>query len=90
MSWSIAVIGRPTAVLAKVKMDLEKQKCAEPEESVKNAFIAAVTAAISGFTEDMVVTVSGNGSQYKPDANNPVKIINSFNMKLDPTYAFVE
>jgi hypothetical protein len=87
MSWSIAAVGRPAAVAAKVAEDIAKIKCSEPEESIKNRIGAAIVAACEAMPSASAVRVEANGSQYVPQGDG---VMNSAYMKIEPLYGFVE
>lgn len=90
MSWSTTAIGKPAAVAAKVKEDIERYKCAEPEESIKNSIGQSIYAALACFPEGTAVRVEASGSQYVPDASKPDAAINTLNVKIEPLYGFIE
>lgn len=86
MSWSFSAIGKPLAVLAKARKDLTASKCPEPEETVKGKLLDALDAALTPFPADYAVKVEAYGSQSSGGAGPT----NSFSMKVEPIYGFVQ
>lgn len=86
MSWSFNATGKPAAVIAKLKTDLTRNKCVEPEESIKSAVIAIVEQSLSGFPEDHPVEVSASGSQSSPTAGKPV---NQLKLDIKPIWNYL-
>lgn len=90
MSWSVAVVGKPAAVAAKLAADIARIKCVESEETIKNAVGAAVAAALAAFPPGLAVRVEAAGSQWAPDPTKPAELQNSLSVKLEPIHGFVE
>lgn len=79
MSWSVSAMGKGSAVAAKVKEELSRYKCAEPEETIKEKISEAIQAACNG-APNQGFNVSANGSQYSD--GGVVKGMN-FSAKVD-------
>jgi hypothetical protein len=93
MSWSFNAIGKPSAVAAKARTEMEFIKCAEPEQSLKSMALAAIEAALSAMPDASVVKVYASGSQSPAYVNNKVvdgKFSNSFKLDIEPIWGFVE
>ena len=92
MSWSISRIGRAKAVAQAIADDIEKIKCAEPEQTIKAQVGAAIAMALTAFPEDYAVRVSASGSQsgcYPETEENKDRRINNLDLKIEPLYGFV-
>lgn len=87
MSWSFSASGRPAAVAEKMRADLGRQPCAEPEESIKSGIVDVLGAALSAYPERSAVTVSASGSQGT-DADG--RHVNSLTVRLEPIWGFIE
>ena len=93
MSWSVAAIGKVTAVRAELERQFASlSKCVEPEETVKQNVRSSLASALSGFKDDFAVKVGASGSQQKDysDPKNPVAMSNSLNVSVEPIWNFVE
>jgi hypothetical protein len=87
MSWYIAVVGKPVGVAREFAAQAERNKCAEPEESIKAGAVALVQKALEGFGEGYAVQLTASGSQYV-DAG--VVRSNSLKIDLQPLSGFVD
>lgn len=90
MSWSVAAIGKPAAVAAKLEKDFANIQCLEPEQSIKNAVASAIAAGLAVFPPNAAVRVEASGSQYVPDSRKLGELQNQLSVKLEPLYGFVE
>lgn len=90
MSWSVSAIGRPAAVAAKLEKEFSMYKCAEPEESIKQAAKGVVLAAVNGFPEDALVLVQASGHQQSGETKGTDKAQNTLQVKIEPVYGFIE
>lgn len=90
MSWSFTGVGRAKPLSAKIKDDLSKMKCSEPEESIKNKVAEALVLAVGSFPGLATVSVTASGSQYVPDSSKPNEAINSLQIKVEQLWNFVE
>lgn len=90
MSWSVAAIGKPAAVAAKIKADLGAYKCQEPEETIKQTIGNAIEQALNAMPANAAVEVTGNGSQGSINPAEPGKVTNSFSVTVKNLYGFVE
>lgn len=87
MSWSFYGMGKPHAVAAKMKTELERNACVEPEEGFRQRAGALIIDALSAFPPTVVVTVQAGGSQ---SAKAEDGVANTLNLKIEPIYGFVE
>jgi hypothetical protein len=91
MSWSVSAIGKAAAVAEKVASELERSKCSEPEETIKNTVADVVGVALRAFPPNYAVRVNASGSQQTPDFSKaPKEIVNSLNVSIEPIWGFVE
>ena len=90
MSWSVNRTGMPAVVAAWIAKDLAGIKCAEPEETIKNAVAQAVAAGLAAMPRNLVVVVAASGSQYAPDSRKPEEFQNTLFVDMKPLYGFVE
>lgn len=86
MSWSFYGIGKPEAVARKAREDMARQKCHEPEESIKSMALDLIETSLMAMPASSAVHVQASGSQSKNDNG----AVNTFNLKIDPVYGFVE
>jgi hypothetical protein len=86
MSWSVRAVGRAKAVADKVSKEIAGIKCAEPEESIKNAVGAIVATTLAAFPDDSAVEIDLSGSQWKDGDKGTM---NDLNVKVRPIYGFV-
>lgn len=86
MSWSISKYGFAGVVAAKVSEDIQRIKCAEPEETIKNMVGAAIIHSLESFPADFPVKVEASGSQSTIDG----KLVNTLNTRIEPQYGFVK
>lgn len=89
MSWSLNAVGRPAAVLAKLKQDVATNKCREPEETIRAQAMAAIETALGAYPDSYAVEVRAAGSQYSPDASKQ-EFVNSLSVEIKPLFGFVE
>lgn len=87
MSWSISKMGYAAVVAAKVAEEITKIRCAEPEETIKNAVGAALVQALEAYPADFPVKVEANGSQGSVTDG---KTVNSLSVKVEPMYGFIK
>ncbi len=90
MSWSTNAIGRAAGVAAAIVEQAGKQKCVEPEETIKTTVIEALSLALGSFPATYAVRVTASGSQYAPDVSKPDEKTNTLRVELDPIFGFVE
>ncbi len=93
MSWNVTVVGKASAVAAKVAQDLERIKCSEPEETIKNTAASIIATALAAYPEGYAVKVEASGSQgpgYSSTGQQLGGQVNSLNLKIEPVYGFVE
>jgi hypothetical protein len=89
MSWSVQGVGRAPAVRAAIAKQFSSQgKCSEPEETVRQAAISIIDAALSGQGPSVAVKVSASGSQGTSYPSNEVQ--NQLSITIEPLYGFVE
>ncbi len=90
MSWSVFAVGKPAAVAAKIKQDLSRIVCREPEETLKTNACQMVELALSAFPPNSAVKVEASGSQSVPDAATPAVALNNLTLKIGPIWGFIE
>ena len=91
MSWGLQVIGKAPAVRKEIALQATKIKCSEPEETVRQAALSAIEAALSAQGDSVVVKVSASGSQgTEYQANGQGPIYNQLTITVDPQHGFVE
>ena len=89
MSWSISMVGKSPAVVAKAKIQLTNQKCSEPEETIKGKILDVIETCLSAFPADHPVEVSAIGSQ-STDAAKPGIAVNQLQVTVKPLWGFIE
>jgi len=82
MRWSIHANGDARSVAAQVAESMSKQKCAEPEESIKAAALVVIQRVIEATPEGRQITVSAYGSQSRVDSDPPGKASNSISLTV--------
>lgn len=87
MSWSFQVVGKPEAVAKAATAAMEKNQCAQPEESYRLDALAYITKAASQMIGATVVQVSASGSMWKD--GDTVKS-HTLQLEFKPLYGFVE
>ena len=95
MSWSIYAVGKRDAVSKKIAADAAKNKCAEPEESARQALVTAIQAAISCNDPRDVIKVDAGGSCYDTNDNSSgtsvkIGVCNQQRFTLETLTNFVE
>jgi hypothetical protein len=93
MSWSVSGVGKAPALAAKLEKDFANQsKCAEPEETVRQAARAVIAAALAGQDSGKAIKVdaSGSMSNYAEYPSTEAKISNTLSISVTPLYGFVE
>lgn len=88
MSWSISAVGKASKVSGKITGDLNKIKCQEPEQSIKDQVGYIIIAALAAYPENVAVKVEASGSQWQ--ASGKEEAVNNLNLKIEPLYGFVE
>lgn len=88
MSWSVSAIGKTPAVATEIAQQFGTYKCAEPEETVRQAALVLINSALSAQDPSTVVRVSAAGSQ---GLNYTTKAVyNQVTVTIEPQYGFVE
>lgn len=87
MSWSIMAAGKPKAVAVLIAGQFIRQKCSEPEETIKQGVAKLLDVALQAFPPNAAVTVTASGSQSSSTDGNAT---NQVSVKLEPIYNFVE
>jgi hypothetical protein len=91
MSWSVAAIGKASAVRASIADQFAKQsKCMEPEESVRQAAATLIDASLAAQDPATAVRVSASGSQGFKDWDKKTGVFNSASIVVEPQHGFVE
>lgn len=86
MSWSFNGVGRPLAVVAKMRKDCSRSHCPEPEQTIRAALVDIVEAALTAYPPDQPVVVEASGSQ----GSNEGGIINQLKLDIKPLYGFLD
>lgn len=88
MSWSFYAIGKPTAVAAKARDQIENgYKCSEPEESICVSALNTIAAIADSTIDAYAVKVEASGSQYSVDG---VSQHNQLRLIVEPVHGFLE
>jgi len=91
MSWTVAAIGKPAAVAAKLAADFAKNPCSEPEETIRQAVAGIVATSLAAFPPNYAVRVEASGSQSCPDFSKaPNEKTNQLSVTILPLWGFVE
>jgi hypothetical protein len=91
MSWSFYGVGKPGPVLAKARTELERIKCSEPEETIKNKVLDILTASLLAMPPQSAIDIKASGSQSMVDYNDASKgVANNLVIEIKPLYGFVE
>jgi len=90
MSWSLNGVGRPAAVLANLKADVARNRCIEPEQTIRDDVMHAIELALNAMPPSSAVHVTASGSQYAPDSLQPALVVNSLKVDISPLYGFAE
>ena len=91
MSWSVSAVGKPPAVRASIAERFTRNKCSEPEESIRQAAAAIIDKAIEAQGDKVALQVDASGSQSADYSTQPPTVgSNTLHIKLQPIYGFVE
>lgn len=90
MSWSVSAVGKPAAVAAKLAEAFAKNRCVEPEETIKNKVAEAIASALAVYPPNLAVRVEAGGSQHAVDHSKPTELTNSLKVEITPIYGFLE
>ena len=91
MSWSVQAIGSARAVEKEITKQFENgSKCAEPEETVRQAAKATVLAALAGQSDNKAVKVMASGSQSRYEKDGVIDMSNSLSITIEPIWYFVQ
>jgi len=93
MSWSVAGVGKPTALAKSIDGQFANAGvCAEPEEIIRQAARSLLTAALAAQWPDSAVSVVASGSQSATyvDGKWGPPYQNQLNIEVKPLYGFVE
>lgn len=90
MSWSVSAVGKAAKVAAKVKADLARMTCVEPEETLKSHAGVIIGAALAAMPADYPVEVSAAGSQSSLTERGPGVALNNLDIKIRPLWGYVE
>ena len=81
--------GRAKAVMEKVRPELERITCKEPEQAIKAKVIEIIEASLVAFPPELPVKVSASGSQGTDD-KRPEFAANQLAVTIEPLWGFVE
>lgn len=87
MSWGFNRMGKAPAVSVVMNTELSKQKCNEPEESIKADAMKLVDKVLASWPANVAVRVDMQGSQHGP---GPDSVVNQVRIQIDPLNDFVE
>jgi hypothetical protein len=92
MSWSFYAVGKPAAILNKARTELERIKCSEPEETIKNKVLDILVASLLAMPASSAISVKASGSQSSEWKDNAAtgKQSNTLILQIEPLYGFVE
>lgn len=88
MSWSFSAIGRPVAIAASAKEQLNRYRCSEPEETIKNSVVDIISTALASYDAKTAVHIEASGSQWTDSTTGTAA--NSLNLSIKPIPGFVE
>ncbi len=88
MSWSLVAVGKAPAVGAEITKQAARSKCSEPEETVRQAAVATIAAAIAAQDPSTVVRVDASGSQSEDYTTKVMR--NTLRILVEPLYGFLE
>ena len=84
MSWSVSATGFPAAVLKSIQGQA-MNKCVEPEETIKQKLLEAISLALGAMPTDYPVIVKAGGSQ----GGSTPPVTNNFNVSIEPIWQFL-
>lgn len=88
MSWSVSAVGKASAVATRIKEQMAVGKCAEPEETIKQAVGEIIATALGSMPEQsLAVKVEASGSQ---STTNNIVVSNSLTVKIEPIHGFLD
>lgn len=91
MSWSVSAIGKGDAVRKEIaRQFVAGAKCAEPEESVRQAAAVLIDASLAGCGPTCAVKVIASGSQSYKDWTTKTGVQNQLIVQVDPQWGFIE
>jgi hypothetical protein len=92
MSWSVAAIGKTSAVRTSIASQFANGgKCVEPEESIRQGVAALLDKALESTSPSYAIKVVANGSQgYKNYSKPEEGVYNSLNISLEVQHGFIE
>ena len=92
MSWSVAALGKAEAVRKDIAAQFTRgSKCAEPEESIRQAASEIIDKALANQANVYVVKVQASGSQGYVDYASPDKgTYHSLGIDVQVMHGFVE
>lgn len=91
MSWSIAAIGKISAVRTECARQVRAGgKCMEPEEGVRIAAAKLIDEALAAQDQSGAVSVSASGSQGYKNYSEKTGLNNQLSITIQPQWGFVE
>jgi len=90
MSWNVTAIGKVPAVRKSVAEQFNKQKCSEPEETVRLAALSVIATALAAQDDAIAVKVEAYGSQSFADWSAKTGLSNNLSISITPLYGFAE
>ncbi len=90
MSWSVSAIGKAAAVKASIADQFSRNKCSEPEETIRQAAAQLIDLAMSAQDAPAVVKVMASGSQGFRDYTAKTGVYNQLTITVEPQHGFVE
>lgn len=86
MSWSVNVVGKPQAVAEALRAEKEVDRCAEPEESFRQAALELMAQTALAQGDECAVRATGSGSMWRD--GDTIKS-NNLDIKIEPLYGFL-
>ena len=87
MSWSVSALGKPEAVAKSLAESFTRNKCMEPEETIRQLAGQAIATSLAAFPPATVVKVSASGNQSTATDG---RAVNQLSVTIEPLYQFLE
>jgi len=88
MSWAYRGTGMPQAILRAMNEQLQRQKCSEPEETIKNEVLEVAETCLEAFPPDHPVDVEASGSQSSIGGEGVA--VNQLTLTIKPLWGFLK
>jgi hypothetical protein len=90
MSWSVAVVGKSSAVATKIAAEFAKINCQKPEQEVVSRIVETIAGALGDLPGSCPVKVTASGSGHYHSDPDKSGFLQSFTVSFEPIYNFVE